>query len=294
MNILNRTKKISCIYLIIFSVLFARESDNEEQLKIGNFAVEGTMQVFPFLGFGENIIEQGDALIGVFPTWLVGEKQRFAEIIPSLLYGVRDDFSILWGFPTALSYKEEEHHSSGSADLFVQFEYAFYAKQKKTWTDELTIVASVFLPSGNECKVPATGLGSPNFFLGLTASHLSVEWYFYISGGGFFAPRYNNNKNGNRFIYEFGFGKNIAYNPDKWTMMWLVEFAGTYAQKSSFNGVFDNNTGFNRIFFGPSIFLSTQRIILQAGIAPVIFQHLFGEQLKTSFFTGISLSYKFN
>ena len=165
------------------------------------------MQVFPFLGFGENIIEQGDALIGVFPSWIVGENQRFAEILPSLLYGVRDDFSILWGFPTALSYKEEGNHSSGFSDLFVQFEYAFYAKQKKTWTNEFTIVASVFLPTGNECKIPATGLGSPNFFLGVTTSHLSVEWYFYLSGGGFFATHYDNNKIGNRFIYEFGFGK---------------------------------------------------------------------------------------
>lgn len=291
------TKKVIFVAFIffIYYTTVGRESDNIKQLKIGNFAVSGTMQPVPFLGFGENIIDRCDTLGCLFANWTVGKNEHFADIVPYILYGVSDDFSILLGFPTALHYKQEDCHSSGSSDLLLQFEYAYYINQKEKWTNELTIVASIILPTGNECKTPPTGLGSPNFFLGLTASHLSIEWYFYASGGAFFATPYNNNtKVGNRFLYECGLGKNIAYSEDNWMFMWMVELAGVYAQKSKIRGMINNDSGSNRILLGPSLWFSTQRIIIQGGIAPVILHHRSGEQSKTSFFAGISVCGKFN
>lgn len=291
----HRNKLFIAYYFFIFCCIHARESDVVEQLKIGNLAVSGTMQPVPFLGFGENIIDRCDTLGCVFPNWTIGKDEKLTEIVPSILYGVTNHFSILLEFPTAISNKQEDCHSSGSSDLTLQFEYAYYLKQKETWFNELTVVASLILPTGNECKKPPTGLGSPNFFLGLTASHLAIEWYFYASAGAFFAtPQDNHTKIGNRFLYEFGFGKNIAYSEDKWILMWMVEFAGLYTQKSKVRGVTDQNSGSNRILLGPSLWFSTQRIIIQTGIAPVILHHRSGEQSKTSFFAGISACCKFN
>lgn len=294
MTNLKRINKLIC-GISIFLTINPRESDNIEQLKIGNFAVSGTMQPVPFLGFGENIIDRYDTLGCLFPSFTVGKNESFSDITPYILYGVSDYFSVLLGFPTALRYKQEDCRSSGSSDALLQFEYAYYIKQKETWTNELTIVASLILPTGNECKTPSTGLGSTNFFLGLTASHLSTEWYLYGSGGVFLATPYDNNtKVGNRFLYELGLGKNIAYSKDNWILLWMIEFVGLYAQKSRIRGIINNDSGSNRLLLGPSLWFSTQRIIIQGGIAPVISHHRSGKQSKTSFFAGISVCAKFN
>lgn len=279
---------------MICVTIVARENEIVEQVKVGNLAVDGTMQPVPFIGFGENIISKYDMLGNVFPSWLFGKEQKFVDIFPYILYGIRDDLSVILGFPTAVSYKQGDHHSSGSSDLVVQLEYAFHETQTKVATNELTVVASVFLPTGNECKIPPTGLGSPSFFLGVTASHLATEWYCYTSYGvSLRTQRDDNTKIGKRFIYEAGFGKNIAYSPDKWMLMWMVEIVGIYDQKSKINGITDENSGSNQILIGPSLWFSSQRFLIQGGIAPVVSQHFFGVQPKSSFFAGFSASYRF-
>ncbi len=270
----------------------ARENETIEQVKIGNLAVDGTMQPVPFIGFGENIISKHETLGSVFPSWLSGKNQTFVDIVSDVLYGIRDDLSIILGFPTAVSYRQEDNHSSGFSDLLIQFEYAFYETQTKASTNELTVVASVFLPTGNECKTPPIGSGSPTFFLGVTASHLDTEWYCYTSYGVFLRTQRDDNiKIGNRFVYEGGFGKNIAYSSDKWMLMWMVEIAGIYNQKSKINGVVDKDSGSNQILIGPSLWFSTQRWIIQGGIAPIVSQHSF--EPKDSFFAAFSVSYRF-
>lgn len=282
------------ICCVIGVTLVARENELVEQVKIGNFAVDGTMQPVPFLGFGENIISQYEALGGVGPSWLVGPTQKFVDVSPYMLYGVRNDFSIMLGFPTAVSYKHDNDHSAGFSDLFVQLEYAFFETQTSVASNEFTVVGSVFLPTGNECKAPALGLGSPSFFLGVTASHLDPDWYYYISSGVYLRTKRDDHiKFGNRFVYEAGFGRNIAYSPEKWMLMCMFEFVGLYEQKTKAYGISDKNSGSNQIFFASSLWFSTQKWILQGGIAPLITQHFFGIQPKYSFFAGFSVCYRF-
>lgn len=287
-------KIIVLIRVFVGECLHARESDEDKQVKIGNLAVAGTNQPGPLLSFGQYIITECEALGMAYPSWFSGKNKSFTDLLPYVVYGLREDMSITLAFPTALSFKQNGCHSSGSQDMYVQLEYAFYAKHHNAETNQLTLVTTVFLPSGNECKNPATGFGSPSIFLGVTASHLATEWYCFTSYGALFTTKYNHIKFGNQFFYQAGVGKNIAYRADKWLLMWMVEMYGWYAQKTKVNGVTDNNSGFNMVILGPSLWFSTNRLIIQFGVAPVVYQHLFGEQLKNSFSVLGGIGYRFD
>jgi hypothetical protein len=292
-----RLKKV-----IIFTILIAcfdittKESDDEvHQVKVGNFAVPGTMQPGPLLGFGQNIINQYDKLGVLYSLMNLGNNVNFTHIAPEILYGIRDDLSVLLAFPVAAKLKYDGHSSSGMADIVVQFEYAAYGNHKPTYTNQISLVGSVALPSGNECKNPAPGFGSPSFFLGFVAEHLATEWYAYTSYGGLITTHNGTGiKPGNQFIYQAGFGKNIAYRPDCWICMWMVELSGNYQKKTKVNGCVDNNTGSHSILVGPALWFSTNRFILEAGAAPFVYQNLFGcGQLRSSCFISVYTAFRF-
>ncbi len=209
-----------CVITVVGS-LYSRESDKHEvgQMKIGNLALPGSQQPGPLVGFGQNIVDRYDLQMFVFVGFLKGHRKNFTEVGPSIVYGIRDNLSLFIELPIAASFTLNGQHSSGQEDLLIQLEYAFYTYETETCTDELTLVTSFSLPSGNDCKEPETGFGSPSFFLGATASHLATDWYYYVSPGVLLTTKYGNNtKSGNQFFYQAGFGRNIAYCPDKWIL----------------------------------------------------------------------------
>ncbi len=67
-----------------------------------------------------------------------------------------------------------------------------------------------------------------------------------------------------------------------------------YEQKSRTNGITDPNSGGNVVILAPSLWFSTQRVTIQAAIAPIISQHLFGNQCKDSFVISCNFSWKFS
>jgi hypothetical protein len=279
----------------VCSSIDARESDEHiEQLKVGNFAVPGSMQPGPLLGFGQNIIDQYNTLAFVYPNWLLGPHKKFAEVFPYVLYGLRDDLSILLGFPTAASFNAIGFHSSGSEDILVQLEYAAYAGHTETTTNQITLVGGMFFPSGDECKVPATGFGSLSYFLGFTALHLTPTWLCYTSSGILLTTNHDEIEPGNQVVYQAGFGRNVAYSVDKWVIAWMLEMNGWYTQRGRLHGIIEEDSGFNIIMVGPSIWFSTDRFILQAGVAPIIMQHFFGEQPKNSVFVSFNVGWRFS
>lgn len=288
----NNVLSICIINIFIVGYLSAREADEPvEQDKVGNFAVPGSVQPGPLLGFGQNVITPYEMLVEIYPSWLLGKNKNFNEITPSIVYGIRDDLSILLGFPTAIRLKYDGQVSSGSEDLIIQLEYAPYSYHTETATKQITLVGSLYLPSGNECKDPATGFGSANFFLGFTAEYLSTDWTCYTSYGVWLT---RSRSNGNQFFYQAGVGKNIAYASDKWTLAWMLELSGCYEQRAKSHGVTNPNSGFNTIILGPSLWFSTERFMLQVGAAPVVYQHLFGQQLKDSVFIAVDIGCRFN
>lgn len=281
--------------------LSAKEGDEEgekagkeiEQVKIGNLAVPGPQQPAPLLGVGQNIIDKDCLQVAVFPNWFIGIEKNLSEVIPAGLYGIRDDLSLLLFWPIAAHFKAGTQRSSGPEDFGIQFEYAFHAKKTETYTNQCTFLGAVLLPIGDDTKQPITGFGSPSFFLGGTASHVGTEWYCYASWQAVLRTRNGDTKPADSFIYQGGFGKNIAYSPDEWTLMWMIELSGTFTQDEQINGVFDNHSEGNTVLLGPSLFFSTKNFIAQLGVAPVVQERICEDTFKTHVFLGLTLVWTF-
>lgn len=287
--------------LIIFSNVPSLTKEgaptNEEivQIREGNLALPSSQQPGTLFGFGQNVVDKHDIQAFAYPFSQFGKHENFTDVIPLALYGIRNDLSILLEFPIAAHLSSDGHKSADFADFVIQLEYAPYIKETATKTDEISIVGSIIVPTGNDRKTPSTGYGSPSFFLGLTANHESAKWYCFMSYGAFLTTSHHNNtKAGNHFLYQGGFGRNIAYSSNRWILTAMLEFNGVYTQKSKSLGIIDNNSGGNIFMVGPSLWFSTQRFLLQIGVMPVVSQHHFGSQLKSSFLFGGGMGWKFN
>ncbi len=283
--------------LLLHITTFAHIEDDEniKQLEIGNFALPGSQRMGPLLGFGQNIVDKGIVFGILEGDFTLGKKHKnFSTIIPYVIYGIRDDLSLTVEFPVAAQYKENGHSSAGISDIFAQLEYAFYHKSKERSAAYATLVGALWFPTGSVKKDPHTGFGSPSFFLGITASRMATDWYCYTSYGAFLTTKHgNHNKIGNHFYYQAGVGKNITYATGKWLFSWLLEMNGIYEQKGKAHGIIDNNSGGNTIYLGPTLWFSTQNLVVEAGVAPVVYQHHNGEQSKTSMFISFALGWNF-
>lgn len=272
------------------------QSGSEEADKTvqeGNLAFPVSQQPTPLVAFGQNILNKKQVQLLTTTNEFKGKDTYFINFISGLLYGFTDNFSILIANPFAVRYREKENHSSGSGDIFVQLEYAFYTKAYKTYYDQATIVANITIPTGSTKKNPPTGIGSNSFFIGATYSRMAVDWFYFTSHGAILTTSSNRTKFGDQFLYQFGIGKRIFSNK-RWLYAWMVELDGTYTEKDRIHGKIDPNSGGNIIYIIPSLWLSSsESLILQLGFGYPVQQHLFGNQTKNDYFLQSNLNWTF-
>jgi hypothetical protein len=277
---MKRLEKICLLLLIIVMPCVMRgksvEEEKIEQIKVGNFALPVSQQAGPMIAFGQNMPGKG-----VWQGWgyydqLVGVNEDFKSVIPSVLYGIMDRLSFLAQFPIAAKFREDNNTSHGVGDFTAQLEGVAYVKETTTTVDEITLVGNISVPTGLASATPATGFGSPTIFLGFTAGRTTPRWYYYTSMGANLTTKHDGTKFGNQFVYQFGLGGNILYSADKYIFNWLVELDGIFIQRSKIAGTIACDTGGNRVLLGPSLWFSTRRVFLQAGVSGLIAQHLFG------------------
>lgn len=175
----------------------------------------------------------------------------------------------------------------------MQLEYVYYSKQTHDYADTATLVMSTSIPTGSSQKNPATGYGAPTFFLGGTFSRLYADWFGFFSPGFLATTSRNGTSFGNNFLYQFGLGKNISYETSKYILSWLVELNGTYYQKNQFHGQTDPNSGGNIIYVMPSIWYSTQHLILQGGVGWAVQQRWNGNQQNSTYLLAASIGWTF-
>ena len=262
-------------------------------MHIGNFALPPSQQPGPLVGFGQNIIEKGDVQLFVFPDQFKGKQKNFIEVAPSLLYAFSNKCSLFIEPSVAAKFKVGPFTSHGLEDLLIQLEGLIYSHETIDKVNGITLVANMTFPTGSAFKVPPTGFGAPSFFIGFTASHTQLDWYLFTAYAGIITTQRKNTKFGNQFLYQWGLSKNIAYKADKWLFNWMVELDGIYRQRNKFRGVIDADSGGNIVLLGPSLWFSTQRLILQLGISAVVSEHLFGLQTKDSYFLAADVGWKF-
>lgn len=273
----------------------ANDGDNKKKElppKIGNFALPTSQQPATLFGFGGNVIDKDEIQVFFFGDKFKGKNKMTTDLIPSLLFGVTDNWSIFFNFPFTPIMEDGNHKSSGFEDFFVQFEYAFYNKSTTTYVDQATLVTNMTFPTGSSRKIPPTGFGSPSFFLGATYYHVLVDWFIFAAPGAILTTSNHGTKFGDQFLYQFGIGRNIP-SPEGWIYAGMVEFDGQYNKKNRIDGILDNNSGGNVIYVTPSIWISSKEMVLQFGISLPINQNLFGKQRKFDYAINLNFGWSF-
>lgn len=294
MNSSNRIILLIFLMEIVGKTTIFGTSESIVPLKIGNFALPSSQQPGPLIGFGQNMLDKGDLQLFSYVDYLKGRNKEFTEIIPTILYGFTQDFSIYLQAPIAAKFKEDGTVFRGIQEILIQFEYSFYNRSTLTETNQISLVTNIALTPDSVTKNIRRGLATTNFFLGFTASHMGTSWYPFMSIGTILTTRDSDKtKYGNQLLYEFGLSRNIFYVEDKYIVNWMLELDGFYKQKDTVCGLIDPNSGSNTILFGPSMWFSSQRITAQAGISWVIFEKLSGVQNPNKYYIAIDIGWKF-
>jgi len=264
----------------------------EEPPKIGNFALPMSQQPAALVGFGGNIIDKGEIQLFFFADEFIGKDKIIIDLIPSVLFGITDDWSIFFNFPFTPLMENAGHKSSGFEDFFLQLEYAFYNKSTSTYVDQATIVANITFPTGSSKKNPPTGFGSPSLFLGGTYYHTLVDWFLFTAQGAVLTASDHGTKFGDQFLYQFGLGRNIP-SPKGWIYAWMIEIDGQYNKKNRIHGIIDPNSGGNVLYATPSLWVSSKEVLIQFGVSFPITQNLFGDQIKVDYALNFNFGWSF-
>ncbi len=274
-----------------------KEKDKEKEPEpeppaVGNFALPPSQQPAALYGFGGNIIDKDEIQLYLFADEFVGKKRFLSDVIPSVLFGITDDWSIFFNFPFSPLMRDDEHESSGFEDFFLQLEYAFYNKKTYSYVDQATVVANLTVPTGSVKKNPPTGFGSPSVFIGGTFYRTWVDWFVFTAQGAVLTTANHGTKIGDQFLYQFGVGRNIP-SPYDWIYAWMIEVDGQYNRKNRIKGDIDSNSGGNFILVTPSLWVSSKEILIQFGVSVPINQNLFGKQNKFDYALNFNFAWSF-
>jgi len=282
------------LFLVPFLLTYPliAQGDDQSLCEVGNFSLPLSQQIGPLISFGQNII-QADALqLTLVGNELMDVNERFIDIIPGILWGVTDTFSIYFTVSTAPHYRQNTSRSRGIEDITLQLEYAVFSKDYSCANDMVTLVANASFPTGSSSKNPPTGSGSMSFFLGTTYARLWSDWYLFTSYGVELPTKHDKDKVGNQYLYQAGAGYNIATGKG-WLVDGLLEVDGNFSGKNMVQGVYDPNSGGNVIYVTPSIYASTTHWIFQLGFGFVVQQHWFGIQNQNKYLWSANIDYTF-
>ncbi len=270
------------VLLGVSTVVYAEDIE-EQHPEVGNFVLPVSQRPGPLVGFGQNVLDQNQLQFFVAPDDFIGIDKHTVDVVSGILYGISDDLSLFLNIPVAASFAQTQNHSAGFEDIALQLEYVFYNKIKTNYEDQATLVTNITFPTGSSTKKPPTGFGAPSFFVGTTLNRTYVHWFAFTSYGAVVPTTRDGTTFGNAYLYQLGLGRDIAAVKSKYIVAWLVELDGQYSQKNVINGATDPNSGGNIIYLTPSLWVSSQHLILQLGVGSAVAQHLFGNQTRSTY-----------
>ncbi len=287
-------RRAALLFLFLMFFLFEIHSaeSNPPLCEKGNFALPPAQQPGPLVGFGENILEKNQVQLFLFGDDFVGREKYFIDIVPGILYGITNNFSVFFNVPLAARYKVDGSHSSGLEDLFLQFEYALYTRRSASSSDQVTLVANLSFPTGSSHKIPPTGFGSVSYFLGATYNRTWANWFWFTSYGAELTGSHHGTQLGDQFFYQAGFGRNIT-NAKGWIFAWMAEIDGIFFKRDKIHGTSNPNSGGNVIYLTPSLWASSKDWIFQLGLGYAVQQNLFGNQKRAEYLLALNIGKTF-
>lgn len=282
------------IWMILWCIcmIHARDLDETSHVLQGNLALPTSQQPGPLFGFGQNILDKGDIQAFLYTNFQQGGNNSFTRCIPSILYGISDTCSLNVGTPIALRFRINNDHSSGFEDIFAQLEYAFFNQDGASYANQATIVANITFPTGSSGKISPTGSGTPGFFLGLTANHMTPDWYLYTSSGVILTTSDSTHEASSDFLFQWGICRNIYYVPSERIISCMIELFGAYGSGETIRFV-GKSFGGKSLYLGPSLWFSTPRFIMQVGFAVPLVQSSQNTFINNYIFA-LDIGWKFN
>jgi len=289
-------KNIYSILFFIISInnyhnIFPSLNDGVTPIKRGNFALTTSQMPGPLFCFGQNIVDKNDFQLFLYTNYLNIKNNSFDEIVPGTLYGINDKCSILLYIPHLPFVKNNSLEVANLEDSVAQLEYAFYSKTNQDSMFQITGVANMSFPTGTTQPPIPTGFGTPRLFLGCTMSYFTEQWYGFTSNGAYFTTQYKDNKPGNQYLYEGGFGKNIWSN-DKWIFTIMLEAFGIYTEADQMLLVQPWQQHGNIFYLGPTLWLSSKDFIVQFGFAAPVYQNFADKNYKVNYIVGAEIVWK--
>ena len=254
----------------------------------GNFSLPASQQPSGLFAFGTNVIDQGETQLFLFADEFIGKQKIVSDVIPSVLYGITDEFSILFNFPFSPEMRDGCEKSSGLEDFYCRLEYAIYNKNTKDYIDQVTLVGNITIPTGDITKRPPTGYGGKSIFIGTTFLRMCPEWFFFTGQGAILTSSKHRKRAGNQFLSQYGFGKSIC-SPEGWIYALMIEVDGQFQQKNRH----EIDTGGSTLFLTPSVWVSSETLMLQFGVSVPVYQNLFGHQRKIDYALNFNLGFSF-
>lgn len=272
-------------FLLAFLPLCAEEVE-----KVGNFSLPPSQQPNALYGFGGNIIAKSEIQWSCFADDIEGKQKRIFDLIPSVVFGISDELSIMFSAPFTPDFRDGKCHSSGLEDFFVQMEWAFYNHTTSCYQDQATLVANASFPTGSAHRNPPTGFGAPSFFLGTTFYRTYVDWVFFTAQGAILPCRHDRIQFGDQFLYQFGASRTLP-SPEGWIYALMLEVDGQYFRKNRVRGKSVSSSGGNVIYAIPSFWASSKYFIFQLGATFPVNQNLFGDQRKVDWGVALNIAW---
>lgn len=289
------------LFFIILCIATHNNARDEDTMHVweGNLALPISQQPTPLFAFGQNIVAKGDLQLFGQADYLPSNHNTFIEVIPGILFGVTKNLSLFFNIPAAARSGHNQNRSFGIEDVWLQAEYAFFNRDEERYAIQSTLVGIVFFPTEASKQNPSTGINAPAVLIGTTLSYTGVDWYAYISPEGVFSLDSQNKK---IFLYQAGFGRNIAYSSKNRVLTPLIELYGAFSKNSASNNTPERQNSFpsgraggNNLYLGPTIWFATQRFILQAGILIPVLQKVTAENPnKNKYWAAANIGWKFN
>jgi hypothetical protein len=255
---------------------------------IGNFALPSPQQPGPLMAFGQtligkNYLQLSAETFSLFPSAAGG---AFDNINAAMTYGLTDNTSLFFNYPIEADYQARIHRITGLKDITLQLEHAFYTSGNVKYQEQATVLGYLSLPTqeSDPNQVSPVGFGSSSFFVGATYNRTYVDWLVFASPGMLITNTSNHVRLGSQYLYQAGIGHNIFYVTNESMVFGLVEMTGQYTEKDRLFGIANPNSGGNVISLTPSFWLSTKKLIIQAGVGFPVVQNLYGTQPKTDYF----------
>ena len=244
----------------------------------------------PIFGLGPNTIFKGG--FGIETKYEkelltgVDEPERTTSFRAEIMYGVTGDLAVTLSVPTIFGYtkRDGEGSRSGIGDISFRTKYRFWRDDKPGVQDAAAVIIGIKLPTGDYENTPALGSGSTDYLFALAAARASRRWYYFGN------VRYRLNTKGNTIQFGNLFLADAAFGVRPWLTEYLkpdlvvmVELNWESRQRSKTEGQIMANSGGDRLFLSPGIFLTLRNWAIKGGVQIPLWQKMNGSQRETDY-----------